>query len=72
MAFKVLVVWNDGDEEYLAQGARDAIFTSRHKAEEQAKFMRMGMSDECQSISVVRAEKPAGETLPTDGGKEVK
>jgi len=53
--FAVLVVWNDGDEEYLKDGmsTKPARFTSRQQAKEQADFMKMGMDDECQSINVV-------------------
>ena len=45
MKYKILVVWDNGDAEYLAQGNRDAVFTSRRRAEEQVKFMKMGMED---------------------------
>lgn len=52
--WKILVVWSNGDEEYVAQGNYDAVFTSREKAEETAELAKMGM-DNYQSISVVRA-----------------
>lgn len=53
--WKILVVWKNGDVEYVAQGNDDAIFTSREKAEETAELAKMGMSDQVQSIIVVRA-----------------
>lgn len=53
--WKILVVWKNGEEEFVAQGDVDALFTSREKAEETAELAKMGMSDQVQSISVVRA-----------------
>lgn len=55
MAYAILVVWNDGEEEYLHEGIgkRTAVFPTRESARGQVEFMKMGMSDECQSISVV-------------------
>lgn len=52
--WKILVVWNNGDEEYVAQGDVDAIFPSKSHAEENAEMLKMGISD-YQSVSVVRA-----------------
>lgn len=52
MPYKILVVWKNGDEEYLQQGNRDAIFTSKKAAEDQAEFMRMGVEG-TDSIKVV-------------------
>jgi gluconate kinase len=53
--FAVKVIWLDGDEEYLHEGMseRTARFFTEREAKEQAEFMKMGMSDECQSINVV-------------------
>lgn len=53
--FAVLVVWSDGGEEYLSEGLseRPARFPNRRDAEHQRDFMRIGMADECESISVV-------------------
>ena len=51
----ILVIWKNGDEEYLHEGlsSRTARFASRSDAIEQTKFMKMGMEDEVQSINVV-------------------
>jgi hypothetical protein len=56
MSWAILVVWNDGEEEYLHEGlgTQAARFSSRIEAQRQADFMKIGMSDETQSISVVR------------------
>jgi len=59
--FAVLVIWKDGEEEYLREGSRVAVFSARSRAEDQADFMRMGMEDEVQSINVVKAP-PAART----------
>lgn len=41
------MVWDDGEEEYLANGATagqgDSIFTSRKQAQEMVDFMKIGM-----------------------------
>lgn len=51
----ILVIWKDGEEEYLHEGlgTTTARFRSRNDAIEQTKFMKMGMDDEVQSINVV-------------------
>lgn len=53
--FAILVIWSDGEEEYLHQGlgTTPAMFTSKQHAREQADFMRIGMEGDCQSINVV-------------------
>lgn len=60
--FNVLVVWADGDEEFVAGPNGDVgVFTSRSRADEIAKGFRAGMDPrEIQSINVVRekAKKP--------------
>lgn len=61
----ILVIWDDGSEEYLKQGvsasAQIARFNNRANAIEQAKFMKMGMDDcECQSINVVPYPQAGG------------
>lgn len=53
MKYKVLVVWNDGEEEYLAQGDKDAEFATKKEADDMVAFMKIGMEG-CQSINVVR------------------
>jgi hypothetical protein len=55
IGFAVLVIWEDGEEEYLKEGTstRPARFSSRKHAKEQAEFMKMGMDGEYQSINVV-------------------
>ena len=52
----IKVVWSDGEEEYLKEGIRVAIFSSRSRAHEQADFMKIGM-DDVQSIAVVKAPR---------------
>lgn len=51
----VLVIWEDGTEEYLKAGVSGSVarFHSREAANDQADFVRMGIEDECQSVSVV-------------------
>lgn len=49
----IKVVWLDGEEEYLKEGAEPASFVNRARAEEMKSFMLEGMSDEVQSINVV-------------------
>lgn len=56
MRWSILVVWNDGTEEYVKRGAEVARFTKR-QAQEQKEFMLMGMDGDCQSINVVRAPR---------------
>ena len=51
--FAILVIWKDGEEEYLKEGTAIARFSSRKKAVEQTNFMQIGMEDDCQSINVV-------------------
>lgn len=58
MRYSVLVVWLDGEREYLKQGSRTAIFSSRSRAEEQRDFMLEGMEEDVQSINVVPAPPP--------------
>ena len=52
----VKVIWPDGQESYVRKGLTNeiAVFQSKQKAKKQAEFMEMGMSDEVQSINVVR------------------
>ena len=52
--WKVLVVWKNGDEEFVAQGDHDAVFPNKKAAEENAAMLRMGIEG-AQSVSVVRA-----------------
>ena len=50
----ILVVWNDGEEEYVADASgKAAQFTSRSAAEETAGLAGMGLDGEVQSINVV-------------------
>lgn len=56
MRYAVLVVWTNGDEEYVCKGVNSekvASFTSKRDAQEMADFMHVGM-DKVQSISVVK------------------
>ena len=52
----VLVVWLDGEEEYLHPGMSDdvAVFRTQEEAQHQRDFMWIGMEGECQSINVMR------------------
>lgn len=54
--FNVVVVWADGDEEFVAGPNGDvAVFTSRDRANEIAEGFRFGMDpQEIQSVNVVR------------------
>lgn len=51
--FSILVVWDNGTQEWLMEGSRIASFTSRTRAERWRDFMLMGVEDEVQSINVV-------------------
>lgn len=53
MKFSVLVVWHDGEQEYLKQGEKIAAFSSSEDAEGWRDFMLEGIADEVQSINVV-------------------
>lgn len=54
MSFKIQVVKKNGKVDFVFQGDKLAVFRTRKKAEEQAEFLRMGVGDEYQSISVLR------------------
>jgi urease gamma subunit len=56
--YKILVIWNDSTMEYLKDGRKVAMFSSRQRAEAQRDFMLEGMSDEVQSINVVLDQDP--------------
>jgi hypothetical protein len=62
-AYAVLVVWPNGEQEYLKRGigGNPALFHSRKAAELQVNFMKIGMETECQSISVVKYKRPKNE-----------
>lgn len=51
--YAVLVIWSEGEEEYLREGDQVAQFRTPRQALELVKFMRQGM-DGVQSINVVR------------------
>ncbi len=59
MLWKVLVIWVDGDEEFVAgHDGSDAIFTTRTVAEEVAAGFRAGIDPtEIQSINVIKATR---------------
>ncbi len=57
MAWAVLVVWKDGNVEYLHEGHRIATFRRRPEANTQREFLLIGMEDDVQSINVVKAPK---------------
>ena len=54
MTHAILVIWSNGESEYLKEGLTTdpARFTLR-QAREQRDFMLIGMEDEVQSINVV-------------------
>lgn len=61
----ILVIWKNGQEDYVKQGLSDVIATfSRADAIEQTKFMKIGMDGDCQSINIVPAPKRERELLP--------
>lgn len=53
--FAILVVQDDGEEDYLCEGMGDTPtrFFSRKSAEEFRDFMKIGMEGDVQSINVV-------------------
>lgn len=53
--YSILVVWLDGESEYLKEGSHTAIFSSRKRAESQRDFMLLGMEEDIQSINIVIA-----------------
>lgn len=53
-AWRVKVVWLDGEEELLKEGDRVASFSSRRRAEDVRDFMLEGMEDEVQGIYVTQ------------------
>lgn len=53
MRWLILVVWENGETEYLKEGDKLAIFYSKTKAEQTRDFMLQGMEEEVQSINVV-------------------
>lgn len=57
MRYKVLVIWSDGEEEFVAGlDGSDAIFTSQLAAQEIADGFMAGIDvDDVQSVSVVKA-----------------
>lgn len=60
MRYSIKVIWQDGEEEYLKEGSRPALFANRERADSMRAFMLEGMDPEdVQSINVVPA--PAGE-----------
>jgi hypothetical protein len=59
MNFAVLVIDNDGEEEYLCDGMGDtpSKFHSRHAAQETVDFIKIGLEGDVQSINVVSYPK---------------
>lgn len=54
----IKVIWNDGREDMVMEGASDRVkvFTARARAQEVADFLGEGIpGDEAQSVSVVLA-----------------
>ena len=59
MRYAIKCVTLDGHEEYVmhfrvGERGQIALFTSKREAKEKANFLKMGVSDEYQSINVVR------------------
>jgi hypothetical protein len=65
MAWAILVVGKNGEEEYLREGLGDstARFRSRSEATKLMQFMKIGMEDEYQSINVVRCSIRAAKNI---------
>ena len=59
MKYAILVVWLDGDQEYVKDGLSQdvATFTTKAKAQKKADFMARIGEDEARSISVVKYGK---------------
>lgn len=53
--FAILVIWKNGEEEYVKQGLSytPARFSSRARANERKRFLEMGADDDIQSINLV-------------------
>lgn len=55
MHYAVKVIWKDGEEEYLANSlGKPAVFMNKTRATEQRDFLFEGISDEVQSVNVVK------------------
>ena len=54
MSYKIQVVDKKGRVYYVRHGDKLVVFRTREKAQEQAEFLREGVGDEYQSISVLR------------------
>ena len=57
--YKVQIVWSDGDVEIVQEGLRDAVFSTKAEAEENAEFMRMGLDEGEAIVNVIRASAGA-------------
>ena len=54
--WKILIVWLNGEREFVKEGSAVKVFLTRRAAQEMAEFMRMGFDkDDVQSINVVPA-----------------
>ena len=60
MNYAILVIQQEGDEDYLCDGLgnRPTKFPSRAAAQRQVDFMKIGMDGDVQSINIVRYPKP--------------
>jgi hypothetical protein len=58
--YAILVIQQEGDEDYLCDGLgnRPTKFPSRAAAQRQVDFMKIGMDGDVQSINIVRYPKP--------------
>lgn len=56
MNYAILVIQNDGDEDYLCEGmtSTPAKYPSRAAAQRMVDFMKIGMEGDVQSINIVR------------------
>lgn len=56
--YKIQVVYDTGETEFLHEDDRDAVFFNKAKADEQAEFMRMGLGPDegIVSINVVKSQ----------------
>jgi hypothetical protein len=53
----LLVVWKNGESEWLKEGDRRAVFQNYREAKKQRDFMMIGMEDEVQGINTVAVGK---------------
>jgi hypothetical protein len=60
VSYAILVIGQDGEEDYVCDGLGDrpVKFPSRAAAQRQVEFLELGMNGDVQSINIVRYPKP--------------